>query len=66
MISLKVALIIIDFKNKQSLKLKFVSRNDAFNALQQDWKLFKSEVENLELNLSLIKDDLHIYLIEWQ
>lgn len=65
MIKLKVALIIIDFKNKQSLKLKFPSRNDAFNVLQQDWKLLKSEVENLELNLSLIKDDLHIYLIEW-
>lgn len=65
MIKLKVALIIVDFKNKQSLKLKFPSRNDAFNVLQQDWNLFKSEVENLELNLSLIKDDLHIYLIEW-
>ncbi|QVG64069.1 hypothetical protein Herod_00004 [Acinetobacter phage Herod] len=65
MIKLKVALIIVDFKNKHSLKLKFISRKDAFNVLQQDWKLLKSEVENLELNLSLIKDDLHIYLIEW-
>lgn len=65
MIKLKVALIIIDFKNKQSLKLKFISRNDAFNVLQRDWNLFKSDVEILELNLSLIKDDLHIYLIEW-
>lgn len=65
MIKLKVALIIIDFKNKQSLKLKFISRNDAFNVLQKDWKLIKNDVKNLELNLSLIKDDLHIYLIEW-
>ena len=65
MIKLKVALIIVEFKNKHSLKLKFISRNDAFNVLQRDWNLFKSDVEILELNLSLIKDDLHIYLIEW-
>lgn len=65
MVKLKVALIIVDFKNKHSLKLKFINRNDAFNVLQQDWKLFKNDVEKLELNLSLIKDDLHIYLIEW-
>lgn len=65
MIKLKVALIIVDFKNKHSLKLKFPSRNDAFNVLQKDWKLIKNDVKNLELNLNLIKDDLHIYLIEW-
>ena len=33
MIKLKVALIIIDFKNKQSLKLKFISKEDDI----EDW-----------------------------
>lgn len=62
---LKVALIIVDFNNKQSLKLKFKSRNEAFTALSENWHLSKEELIDLEINIQFITDNLHIYLIEW-
>lgn len=57
-----INLVLIDFKNKHSMKLKYHSLNDSLKFLKS-YSITLDDLATLDEEKELIFDDLHIYII---